>query len=140
MDNEQIEKMEKLLKNYYRTKLKENMHKLLILHGKFKNISEYYVTFSTIRPYIKGVHTKTICNHLNININDVKKIIDLSELEYNRKYYMIGYVKKYNNIDRYGFKLEMKLGYPPLFICDKICDLPDEIYKMSVKLNEFRKE
>lgn len=133
-------KKEKLFKNYYRIKLKENMNKLIILNGKFKKIGKYYVTFTTIRPYIRGVHTKTICNHLNININDVKKILNLSDLKYNRKYYMIGYVEKYNKINRYGFKLEMKLKYPPLFICDNICDLPSEIYKMCVELNEFKKE
>lgn len=133
--------MERLLKNYYRIKLKENKNKLIILSGKFKRIGKNYITFSTIRPYIKGFHTKTMCNHLNIDKNDVKKIINLSELKYNRKYYIIGHVEKYNNVDRYGLKLEMKLNYPPLFICDKITALPSAIYKMcdELDLNEYKR-
>ena len=139
MNADKIEKNRMLLKNYYRIKLKEKRQNLIILSGKFKRIGKYYVTFTTIRPYIKGSHTKTICNHLNLNINDVKEIVDLSELKYNRKYYMIGYAEKYNSNDRYGFKLNMKLNYPPLFICDKIRDLPREIYNMCVELSEFKK-
>ena len=50
-------------------------------------------------------------------------------------------MEKYNNVDRYGLKLEMKLNYPPLFICDKITALPSAIYKMcdELDLNEYKR-
>lgn len=59
MNRDDYKSAESLNKNYLRTELKNNENKLLIISGKFKKVGKYYVTFSCIRPYIKGFRTKT---------------------------------------------------------------------------------
>ena len=55
---------------------------------------------------------------------------------------MIGYPEKYNSSDRYGFKLAMNLNYEPLFICDKIYEMPERIYNMcsELDLDKYRRK
>ena len=143
MNRDDYKSAESLNKNYLRTELKNNENKLLIISGKFKKVGKYYVTFSCIRPYIKGFRTKTLCDHLNIKKKDVENVIDLNELKFNRKYYMIGSAVKYNSrSDRYGFQLATDLNYLPLFICDKINKNWKRLYNMcsELDLDKYRRK
>ena len=52
-------------KNYMRVKLCEPRNEPVILIGTFKKVWPKHVTFTTIRPYIKGIQTITICTKLS---------------------------------------------------------------------------
>lgn len=106
-------------KNYKRVELSKAGNRPMILRGKFKRAWDGYITFTNIRPYVPGIHTKTICNHINILKDDAKKQIDIASMERNRTYYLIGRCVEYSNESgRYGFKLAMDIFEHTLFIVD----------------------
>ena len=82
-------------KNYFRIYLKEVANRPVIVSGKFKRLHDNHLTFTTIRPYIKGIHTKTICNHLNILREECQKYLDVNGMIQNKKFYLVGYFKTY---------------------------------------------
>lgn len=88
------------LKNYMRVKLCEPRNEPVILIGTFKKVWKKHVTFTTIRPYIKGVQAITLCDHINIYRKTLEKYINFNELVKNKKYYIIGYCKQYSNSNK----------------------------------------
>lgn len=120
----------KYLKNYMRVKLCEPRHEPVILIGTFKKVWPKHVTFTTIRPYIKGVKTLTICNHINIKRTTLEKYIDLSTLVADKKYYIIGYCRQYSKEnERMGVRLAENLQGPPILEIDDIRNIPKDTFE-----------
>ena len=51
---------DKIKKNYFRLYLNKTKGMPMILTGKYKQHDNHMVTFTCIRPYIKGIRTRTI--------------------------------------------------------------------------------
>ena len=116
------------LKNYFREQLKQCSDRPVILTAKFKRIWDKHITFTTVRPYIKGCHTYTICDHINLFRPDVEKVYDISELESNRKYYIIGFCTPYLNGKRMGVKLALDYEFKPLYSADEFNKIPIDVF------------
>lgn len=74
---------DKYLKNYYRNRLVNYQNQPVVLSGKFKKVHDKHITFTTIRPYIKGIKTFTLCDHINLSRTEVESVIDIKMLEIN---------------------------------------------------------
>jgi len=110
------DKMDKDDKNYFRKKLCDCQDRPVVLTGIFKKVWDKHITFTTIRPYIQGCQTLTVCNHINLLRTDVEKVYDISKFERNRRYFIIGYCQQYfSNEDRMGIKLALDYRFSPLF-------------------------
>lgn len=121
---------DKYLKNYMRVKLCEPRNEPVILIGTFKKVWPKHVTFTTIRPYIKGIQTITICNHVNIKRTDLEKYIDLNSLVVNKKYYIIGYCRQYSDSnERMGVRLAMNLKGSPLIAIDSLRNISKDTFE-----------
>lgn len=123
----EYEKIDPLDKNYYRSKLLNCQDRPVIFTGKFSKIYDKHITFIWIRPYIKGVRTLTICNHINLLRTDVEKIYDIYSLIKKGTYFIIGRCVKYPNSNRMGVKLDMSIKPSPLIKKGSYTDLPDDI-------------
>jgi hypothetical protein len=124
-------------KNYFRVYLKEIAGEPVIVSGKFKMIHENHLTFTTIRPYIKGCHSKTICNHLNILRDECQKYLDVSRIIKNQKFYLIGYFRAYpSDPDRYGMVLSPSIFTPPIMNCEDFMKIVDGIYNRCHKFDK----
>ena len=94
----------KVEKNYFRAGLialvKEAGGQPLIFTGRYKHRDDVqWTTFTSIRPYVPGEKTKTVCNHINIKRDSVSRYLTLTEREHNRKFYICAQVSTY---DHYG--------------------------------------
>ena len=114
--------------NYLRNKLLECQNRPVILIGKFAKVWDKHVTFTMICPYIKGMATMSVCNHINLYRPDVEKVIDLDRLVKYDRYYIIGYCKKYPHEDRIGVNLAMDLGFSPLIRVQEFKKIPRELF------------
>ncbi len=99
----------KIEKNYFRTELfelaKEAENVFFILTGKYKHTeNQKWATFTTIRPYIPGQKTFTVCNHINIKRESVSRYLMLTEKMHNRKFYICAWITEY---EHYG---ELRAG------------------------------
>ena len=115
------------LKDYLRTKLYECTDRPVIVSGIFTFIHDKHVTFTSIQPYIPGIKCLTICDHINILRRDIEKVIDLNSLEYNARYYIIGYCKSYG-IDRMGINLAINYTHIPIFGIHEFSKMPKDIF------------
>lgn len=107
------------LKNYMRVKLLKCTVRPVILSGVFRKVWEKHVTFTSVKPYIQGIKTLDICDHINLFRPDLERYISLDTLEFGKRYYIIGYCKKYPNSERMGVNLPKNVKYKPVFpICD----------------------
>ena len=118
--------MDKELKNYYRTKLFEYQDRPVIVSGKFSMIWDKHITFTTIRPYIPGCRTVTICNHINLYRPDVEKVFDITTFEKRKKYYIIGYCEPYGD-DRMGIRLATDCGCVPIIRPSELGMIPLDV-------------
>lgn len=123
-----VEHKEKYFKNYFRDLLKQYQDRPVLLHGKFKRIWDKHITFTTIRPYIQGVHTLTICDHINLYRPDVEKVYDITKFEKNRKYYIFGYCTPYRDGNRMGVKVALDFPFRPIYSADEFREIPDDIF------------
>jgi len=94
----------KIEKNYVRKELialaQEKENKFFIFTGKYKHTDNpKWITFTTIRHYVPGERTKTVCSHINIKRDSVSRYMILTEDKHNRKFYICGRVSTY---DHYG--------------------------------------
>ena len=124
-------------KNYYRVLLSQAGDKPMILKGRFKRVWNYHVTFTTVRPYIEGIHTKTICSHINILKSEVEKQIEIEKLLKNRIYFIIAYCKEYHDgSGRVGISLASDIVEKALFIGEeKRLYLTDKLIDMCYSFN-----
>ena len=113
-DNEIVQEkpdahLSKLEKNYYRENLRNYKNKIIALIGKFVGTYLDYATFIQIKPYMQGVKTYNICDHINILLTDLKNKTSVNILEENKKYIIIGKCISYGLLgDRFGIKLNGK--------------------------------
>ena len=129
-------------KNYYRLLLSKAGDKPIVLRGKYKRTWDSHVTFTTIRPYIEGVHTKTVCNHINILRSEVENQIDIETLVKNRTYFIIAYCHEYRDgSGRIGLSLASNTFERTLFIVDDIKYITDEVIDKCYRFNveEFKR-
>ena len=120
----------KYIKNYVRGELENCQGKPVILIGTFKKIWDKHVTFTTIRPYIQGIHTLTICDHINIFRRDLERAIDIQSLERNKKYYIIGFCEPYRNDDRMGVQLATGYNFCPIIEVGDIRKIPSDVFSV----------
>lgn len=126
---------DKYLKNYVREELKKCQGRPVILTGKFKKIWEKHVTFTTIRPYIQGCHTLTICDHINILRKDIEQVMNISELKKNKKYYLIGFCEQYKYKERMGVKLAVGYEFCPLLKASDFEKAPPEVFSICYRFS-----
>ena len=129
---------DKYYKNYKRGMLAEIQGNVVVLTGKYKATWENHVTFTTIRPYIQDCKTKTICDHINLSRIDVEKVINIADLEKNRKYYIFGYCKTYSQGERMGVKLALGEGFCPIIKAADFNGIPAEIARKCYQFESVR--
>ena len=129
--------MIKLDKNYYRNSFLSLIDatdgKSIIVSGKFKYKNDpIWCTFTSIRPYVKGVHTRTFCNHINLRKKDIERFFTVTKTYHNRKFYIIGIPTVYEHygVLRGCLKLDYSIGIPPIFISD-------DLTRYECTINEF---
>lgn len=129
----------KYLKNYIRIRLCECQDRPVILIGTFKKVWDKHITFTTIRPYLQGTQTITICDHINLYRPDVEKALDISKLEKDRKYYIIGFCTPYPRSTRMGVKLATGYGFRAIFRIGEFAKMPDTIFSVCHRfgIDEF---
>ena len=131
---------DKYSKNYLRIKLHKYKDRPVIFTGIFKCIYERFITFTTIRPYIRACKTLTICDHINILRTDVESVFDISLFEKNRKYYIIGssYTYGYN---RMGIKLATGYKFIPIIKAIDFDKIPGYYFSECerISIDEFIK-
>ena len=101
------------LKNYFRVKLANCGRRPVIVSGRFAKIWDKHVTFTSICPYIEGMHTIEICDHINILKRDIERVISLSSLIPKETYYLIGFCREYGN-GRMGINLAINYPFSPI--------------------------
>lgn len=112
----------KLLKNYFRDELRclyEDRKNIPILFtGKYKHSDGELSTFTSIREYIPGIKTKTVCNHVNLIRRDIERYVKLTNSEHNRKFYFWAHITKYIHYgdNRHGLALAIRHSEPPIWI------------------------
>jgi hypothetical protein len=107
---------DKIKKNYFRLYLNKTKGMPMILTGKYKQHDNHMATFTCIRPYIKGIRTRTITDHVNIFVKEFDNVVDLSTLIKNQKYYIICYGRPYNDESgRYGVSLAKDVTHNCIF-------------------------
>jgi hypothetical protein len=92
----------KVEKNYFRTELialtQETGIQPIIFTGRYKHRDNpQWTTFTTIRRYVPGEKTKTVCSHININRDSVSRYLTLTEGEHDRLFYICGRVSTYEH-------------------------------------------
>ena len=117
--------MIKVEKNYFRNELMGLIPKVrdvpIVVTAKYKHSNHSrWATFTTVRPYIPGRKTRTICNHINIERKTAEKWYNLTEKCNNRKFYLIGHPSAYvyNGSFRGKIELEEGLNIPPIIFTD----------------------
>lgn len=117
--------IDSLSKNYFREKLREACGRLVLLKAKFKRSHEHYITFTTVRPYVRGIKTTTICNHLNIFHDDINGVVDISTLIPGRSYCIVAYCEEYKNESgRMGIRIAKDIPHSPIVLIDDVWMIP----------------
>ena len=119
--------MEKYDKNYFRDILLELMEetdgKPNVIKCKYKErYNKKWILFTSLRPYISGIKTKTICDHIHINRIEAEKYFKFTQEHHNRTFYIICYpwFYNYNGIIRGTVKLAKSFQVNPiLFVTEK---------------------
>ena len=107
----------------------------MILIGTFKKTWDKHVTFTTIRPYIQGCQSLTICDHINLFRKDVERAIDIHTLVKDRKYYIIGFCESYRNDDRMGVKLATEYSFCPILEAGDIKKVPSDVFSVCFRFS-----
>ena len=123
--------------NYKREKLEKliNYKKPFIVSATLKVILDDKYVFSDIKPYFEKINKNRIgllCDHVNLQIKDVAKYIDISLLHEGIDVFLFCDVKIYRskfNEKRFGIQLkEIESICPILFTEEKIKEIPKEVY------------
>jgi len=78
--------------------IQETENQPIIFTGKYKHTDDpKWITFTTIRRYVPGDKTKTLCNHINIDRDSVSRYLTLTEDKHNRKFYICGRISTYDH-------------------------------------------
>jgi len=116
----------KIYKNYLREQIKQLMEltkgKPIIVVCKYKHSDDLkWATFTTVRPYIKNVKTATICNHININRDQISQWYDLNKDLHNRKFYILGYpcIYLHYRVERGCIELAEGMGIKPIVFTEE---------------------
>ena len=128
-------------KNYIREKLFACQDRPVILTGIFKRVWDRHITFTTIKPYIQGCFTVTICDHINLLREDVEKVYDIQEFERNKRYFIIGRCKSYRRTPmRMGVILDLTFKPSPLFRVHDFHKMPKDVFAECHRfdIEEFR--
>lgn len=127
------------LKNYMRTKLLNCTERPVILSGIYRKTWDKHITFTSVRPYIQGIKTITICDHINLKRSDVEQVMDISELVFGKRYYIIGFCEKYPRNDRMGVRLATEYAFTPIFRLGNYNAFPKDIlascHRFSIEEN-----
>lgn len=139
-NHKEIKQEDKYDKNYIRKKLYECQDRPVILIGTFAKVWDKHVTFTTIRPYLRGNNTLTICNHINLFRPDVEMVFNINDLIHGKKYYIIGRCKPYPNSDRMGVNLDVSIKPSPIIKVASKDNMPLDIFSKCHRfdLEEFR--
>ena len=106
---------DKWQKNHFRAKFDESVGSLVILRARFRGLHRLHVTFGNVRPYIKGVNTLTVCNHITVFRPTLEKYINPHDLVDKGSYYIIGYCEPYfKDPERIGIILAEDLDHAPI--------------------------
>ena len=123
--------------NYKREKLEKlmNYKKPFIVSATLKVILDDKYVFSNIKPYIGKINKNRIgllCDHVNFQIKDVAKYIDISSLHEGIDAFLFCDVKIYRskfNEKRYGLQLKEIESIRPIFFNEeRIEEIPKELY------------
>lgn len=127
------------LKNYMRTKLLACTERPVILSAIYRKTWDKHITFTSVRPYIQGIKTITICDHINLKRTDVERVIDISDLIYGKRYYIIGFCEKYPKNERMGVRLATEYSFVPIFKIGDYRAFPKDIlascHRFSIEEN-----
>lgn len=129
-------------KNYFRAKLREACGKLVLLRAKFIRAHEHYITFVSIKPYMRGVETTTVCNHLNVFNRDIEGIVDANTLKANQEYCIAAYCAEYQNgSGRMGIRIAKDVPHSPIVPIDDVWMIPRSTFNRSYrfKIEEYLK-
>lgn len=122
-------------KNYERDGLKDCLNQLVFVKATFREIHEKHITFGNVRPYVDGTATFSLCDHINILKSTLANVLPIEKLESGKKYYLLGYVRKYGELnDRYGIELATNFDIFPIIRTDKL----SEKYKSFIEKNCYK--
>ena len=139
-NHKEIKEEDKYDKNYIRKKLYACQDRPVILIGTFAKVWAKHVTFITIRPYLRGNKTITICNHINLFRPDVERVFNINDFIKGKKYYIIGRCHPYPNSDRMGVNLDLTIVPSPIIKVAAKDNMPLDIFSKCHRfdLEEFR--
>lgn len=116
----------KVSKNYYRDLLsllaEEDRICPILFTGRYKHTNNLrWATFTTIRKYVKGKKTETVCNHINLDRKTALKHVTLTEYQHNRKFYFYGRILMYEHYgdSRAGIVLAEDITESPIWIASQ---------------------
>lgn len=108
-------------KDFERNGLIDCLNQLVFLKATFRELHEKHITFGNVRPYIDGTATYSLCDHINILKSSISSIMPLEKLERGKKYYLLGYVRKYGELnDRLGIELATNFDIFPIIRTDRL--------------------
>lgn len=114
-----------LEKNYFRDELKRffldrGLGSTILFTGKYKHTKGNWAVFTTIREYIHGKKTFTLCNHVNLVRTHVERHIALRPEMHSRKFYFWAKFVEYKHFgaDRSGLRLAIEAERPPIWVAD----------------------
>lgn len=114
-----------LEKHYFRDELKRffwerGRESTILFTGKYKHTKSDWAVFTTIREYVHGKKTLTLCNHVNLLRIHVKQHIALLPEMHGRKFYFWANFVEYKHFgaDRSGLRLAQEAPTPPVWIAD----------------------
>lgn len=104
-------------KNYERVYIRQVIDLLrgepIVVTGKYKHRERsVWATFSTVRPYVPGHKTRTICDHINLWRETCAPHYALSSTDHNRKFYLLCVGTEYcsHGLTRGGLALLSRQG------------------------------
>lgn len=130
-------------KNYFRGKLKEACGKMVLLRAKFVKAHEHYLTFVSVKPYMRGVETTTICSHINVFRNDIKGLLEVENLTAKREYCIAAYCTEYQNgSGRMGIRIAKDIPHSPIIPIDDVWMIPRSTFNRCYrfKIEEYLKQ
>lgn len=134
--------MKKIDKNYYRNLLAELENESnevpIVFTGRFKyreDKESKWKLFTTIRRFIPGTKTYTVCDHINIRSEVIEKYINLSKEYHNRKFYLVGRIYRYYHYNdlRWGIDLVESKELSPIWPTEKTRKKNIEIARTVIK-------
>jgi hypothetical protein len=124
------------LKNYMRVKLAEPRNEPVILLGTYVKTCNKHITFVKVRPFITGIRTIPICDHVNLHRGTLEKYIDVNSLEQGNIYFIIGHCKLYNDgSGRMGVNLAENINSRPIFAKGNLRFVDKDVFEKCYKFS-----